>query len=133
MGTAYNCGASALPTFDDSSADCTSGTVPVTSVPAVFSFAPFGSNPAQQSSRWVYTFSNGVLYRSTDGGTSQIPITAPEVTINSLVFYVVGTQRREVTQPKVVMVIQGTAGAQKTKTKTSFYIQSTAVQRSLDL
>ena len=128
MGTSYNCGSSAVPALATAAADCVGG-----SSPAVFSFAPYGTNPTVQNTRWVYSFSNGVLYRSRDGGATQVAVTAPEVTINSLVFYVAGTMRREINQPKVVIVIQGTAGAQKNKTKTTFYIQSTAVQRTLDL
>ncbi len=60
-------------------------------------------------------------------------LTAPEVDITDMKFYVVGTTQGDQYQPKVVIVMRGTAGAQQAKTRTSFSIQSTAVQRILDL
>lgn len=124
MGTTYNCGSADIPDVDVGE-DCPSGGT-------IFSFTPFGADPAIQAERWVYTYSNGQLYRSKQGGANPITITAPEVTIEDIDFYVVGTRARDITQPKVVFVIKGKAGA-STKTQSTFYIQATAVQRTLDL
>lgn len=60
-------------------------------------------------------------------------LTAPEVEITEMKFYVVGTTPGDALQPKVVMVIKGVANAKTAKTQTTFSIQSTAVQRILDL
>lgn len=60
-------------------------------------------------------------------------ITAPEVSISSLRFYVVGSVPGDMIQPKVVIVVSGTAGGQNVRTQTSFHIQASAVQRELDL
>lgn len=60
-------------------------------------------------------------------------LTAPEVDIQEMKFYVVGTTVGDAQQPKVVMVIKGTASIEKVKLQTTFSIQSTAVQRILDL
>lgn len=124
MGTEFACGTASIPD-PVSGANCPAGNT-------TFSFAPFGSDPDIQGERWVYTFSNGRLYRSKAGGVGAVAVTAPEVTIEDMQFYVIGTVRRDTTQPKVVIVVKGTAGV-TTKTQSTFYIQATAVQRALDL
>ncbi len=60
-------------------------------------------------------------------------LTAPEVEITEMKFYVVGTTPGDASQPKVVMVMKGVANSNNVKTSTTFSIQSTAVQRILDL
>jgi type II secretory pathway pseudopilin PulG len=100
-----------------------------------FAFEPFGNTSVDQP--WVYTFAqdaNGVgrLYKS-EGGNTPIAITAPEVSIDSVQFYVVGTTRGDTTQPKVLIVVKGTAGLANTSAHTTFHVQATAVQRLLDL
>lgn len=124
MGSLYNCGGTLIP--DSAGADCPTGD-------DLFSFAPYGSDPTEQNERTVYFFQDSRLYRSFDGGSNAIPITAPEIEIEELTFYVIGTRPGDIVQPKVVVVVRGTAGAQEAKTRTTFYIQATAVQRSLDI
>lgn len=124
MGSKYNCGGAGVPS-PSSGANCPSGS-------DMFSFAPYGSDANDQTERFVYTFSNGRLYRSTQGGSNTVAITAPEVSISDITFYVVGTVAGDVTQPKVVIVVKGTAGATE-NTKSTFNIQATAVQRTLDI
>jgi type II secretory pathway pseudopilin PulG len=124
MGTRFNCGGSSIPD-PSSGANCPEGTT-------TFSFAPYGSDDDVQAERFVYTFSNGQLYRSMQGGSNPVAITAPEVSISDMTFYVVGTIEGDVVQPKVVMVVKGTAG-QTESTQSTFYIQATAVQRTLDI
>lgn len=128
MGSHYNCGSVAPAT-----GDC--ATTPGT----LFSFAPYGSDVTDPDDRAVYYFQTdedgiGRLYRSLTGDIGDsIPITAPEVSIDTLRFYVAGTQAADINQPKVVVVVKGTAGTDSNKTRTTFYIQATAVQRSLDI
>jgi len=131
MGSKYNCGGTLIPD-PSAGADCatTGGTL--------FSFAPYGSDSTEQNERTVYFFqadSDGVgrLYRSQDGGGSSIAITAPEISIDDVKIYAIGTQPGDIVQPKAVVVIKGSAGATNTKLRTTFYIQATAVQRSLDI
>lgn len=124
MGTTYNCGGVQIPN-PSTAADCSTGD-------DLFSFAPYGSDASQQNERDVYFLQGTRLYRSQDGGTNSIPITAPEITIEDLDFYVIGTLPGDITQPKVVVVVKGSAGENE-KTRTTFYIQATAVQRSLDI
>lgn len=124
MGSKYNCGSAAIPS-DIEGGNCPSGL-------QAFSFAPYGSDPTEQTERFYYTFSNGQLYRSKTGGTNPVAITAPEVSITDITFYVVGTIPRDIVQPKVVIVVKGTAG-ENAATQTTFYIQATAVERTLDI
>ena len=124
MGSKFNCGSAAIPD-PATGANCAEGAT-------TFSFAPFGSDDDNQAERFVYTFSNGQLFRSTAGGSGNVAITAPEVSISDLNFYVVGTVAGDVVQPKVVMVVKGIAGATE-NTQSTFYIQATAVQRTLDI
>jgi prepilin-type N-terminal cleavage/methylation domain-containing protein len=111
--------------------DCTSGG-------SQFAFQPYGNPPGGQP--WIYRLNQTTkrLERSINGGAF-VPITSPEVTIDSMLFYVVGSSRGcsvnpcDLIQPKVVVVIKGTAPILNAKAKTTFHVQVTAVQRILDL
>lgn len=81
-----------------------------------------------------------IEYRLTSGriekriyGTnpSTYPITAEEITITDLKFYVIGTGSGDGKQPKVVFTIAGYSGTGNSKS--DFNIQTTVSQRSLDL
>jgi hypothetical protein len=63
----------------------------------------------------------------------QLPVTAPEVQIEHLRFYVDGESDTDDKQPRVLLVVRGKAGAEKVKTTTTFSIQASATQRLLDL
>ncbi|OGG53486.1 hypothetical protein A3H16_01795 [Candidatus Kaiserbacteria bacterium RIFCSPLOWO2_12_FULL_53_8] len=114
--------------------DCTGGS-------SVFAFQPYGDT---SQPRWIYSFTqdaNGIgrIYKSVSGTIAGLgPITAPEVSIDDMKFYVVGTTRPtpgspDFVQPKVVIVIKGSAGVAGSPARTTFHIQATAVQRVLDL
>lgn len=113
--------------------DCSGGST-------TLSFAPRG-NPLV--SRWVYMYdaSTKSIKKSYIGNTdpsaaSAVAITAPEVTIDYMRFYVVGTATTatgNLAQPKVVIVVKGSAGVANTDARTTFHIQATAVQRVLDI
>lgn len=132
MGSNYVCNDDAIPlNYATNGADCATGET-------MLSFTPYGESPSAQNLRAVYSFKQDVdgvgrLYRSLDGGASEIPVTAPEVEIDDVKFYVIGTTPGDTAQPKVVIVIKGSAGAVNTKSRTTFYIQATAVQRVLDI
>ncbi len=85
---------------------------------------------------WIYRFdeANHRLMRSTTGLVAdEKPLTAPEVTIDEVFFYVIGAEESDTAQPKVMIVIKGSAGSQKATTRTTFHVQATAVQRILDI
>lgn len=72
------------------------------------------------------------ILRSTTGvGGPYYPITAPEVTITRLVFYVAGSAKNDGTQPRVIMILRGIAGV-NARTQTEIRLQTTMAQRLLD-
>ncbi len=125
MGSDYDCDS-------DAPTDCPDGGTRLT-------FQPFCDQDCATIDRMTYQFggigcAQGRLCKSEGGGELK-PITAQNITIENLKFYVIGTARAggDIVQPKVVISIQGTAGIQGTKTETNFALQATAVQRILDL
>lgn len=122
MGSNYRCGGSS-----PSNPDCPNGGQSLY-------FESYEGSASDSSDDWAYWYDTNTkrLYKSERGGAAGVAITAPEVSIESFTFYVVGTTRRDTTQPKVVIAVKGTAGTQA-RTQTSFSIQATAVQRLLDL
>lgn len=123
MGSVYRCGAGDV-------------TVPqnceVTGDSSI-TFLKYGGDRLDTEHYWEYAFVNNRLYKTEGSSGTSIPVTAPEIHIESMQFYVAGATPGDTLQPKVVVVIKGTAGASSNKTKTSFSIQATAVQRVLDL
>ncbi len=113
----------------------------------LLAFEAFGNSKADTSDQWVYWFENGRLWKSEDARDSTLPITAPEVQIDSFKVFVTGSEGTlnedgDTIQPKVVFSIQGTAGAADSafsvvgtakKIRTTFNIQAVASQRLLDL
>lgn len=76
------------------------------------------------------------IEKSRDGGQSFVPVTAPELTIQDIKFFVIGAlpsvSEGSPLQPKVLIRIRGVAGS-KEGTKTSFTIQTLVSQRKLDV
>ena len=134
MGTNYHCGGGTFTLVED----CPTGT---TGDDIVFAFEPFGGDIDSSADQWIYRYDstgaycgkNRICKSETGDLNTPFAVTAPEVTIDSMKFYVVGTERGDTTQPKVVITLSGTAGATNVKTTTSFSLQATAVQRVLDL
>lgn len=125
-GSNYRCGST-------SGGDCTGGGT-------VIFFEPYGGDTSVTTDDWVYEFKpdpvtgKGRIFKSEDGTTAgEVAITAAEVTIDSVTFYVFGSTRGDAVQPKVMMVIKGSAGTTKANVKTNFHVQSTAVQRVIDI
>ena len=79
----------------------------------------------------TYAYDGSVLTRTENGETIQL--TADEVDIESVRFYVSGAVQRDREQPKVMIVIKGTAHGGQRNAQTTFNIQATAVQRVLDI
>lgn len=124
-GSRYHCGDNGILT---SPANCPDGDTS-------FAFQPFGNG--DEDDPWTISYEHdadgvGRIYRSIEGQTP-IPITAPEVSIDDMQFYVVGTTPGDFQQPKVVIVVKGSAGVEGSVARTTFHIQATAVQRLLDL
>lgn len=132
MGQYYYCGNG---TYDiNVLVDCPSGGT-------TFKFMPYNSDPSVDLPT-VYSYNSTTkrLYRSQNGGVS-LPVTAPEVSIDSVQFYLVGSMPGcdptpcvgDTTQPKVVVVIKGTAPVVGSSVSSTFHIQMTATQRIYDI
>lgn len=127
MGSSFYCGTGVYtPPSELIAQDCSNGDT-------AFAFIPYGKRVTDPARVYKYDATTKSIMKSEDGGSSFVTITAGEVEIESLTFYVVGTQRGDTQQPKVVIIAKGNAGTNSSKTTTSFHIQVTAVQRLLDL
>lgn len=142
MGVAYHCDdvTETNKTVLSTRADCVSGG-------ELLAFEAFGNSLTDTGDQWVYWFQDGRIWKSEDARDTALPITAPEVEIDSFDVYVTGASGvlnadGDTTQPKVVFSIQGTAGAQDSafsvvgtakRIRTTFNIQAVASQRLLDL
>jgi prepilin-type N-terminal cleavage/methylation domain-containing protein len=126
VGTSYHCSTSAsVPADTTTPNDCINGGVLV-------AFEGHAGDPADSSDQIIYRFTSGRIEKSENGGGSFIAITAPEVTINEMKFYVTGTTAGDTEQPRIVMTISGSAGI-KDATETSFNLQTTISQRLTDI
>ncbi|HUO50131.1 MAG TPA: type II secretion system protein [Candidatus Paceibacterota bacterium] len=127
MGSNYRCG-SQTPAPNG---DCSAGNT-------IIYYTPFGQDPSNRSEDVAYAYdNNGTICGANricviSGGVA-IPITAPEVAISNMTFFVVGTTPHDNVQPKVVITLTGSASTANSRTKSNFSIQATAVQRLLDL
>lgn len=79
----------------------------------------------QSGANVTYALSDGHITRNGE------EITADEVKVDSMEFYVVGESKTDVRQAKVLIVIKGQAGVNKDLT--NFNIQTMVSQRKLDL
>jgi prepilin-type N-terminal cleavage/methylation domain-containing protein len=80
----------------------------------------------------VYRLSGSAIERSSDGGANFVGLTAPEIVIENLKFYVLGaTPTPDGTQPKVVITLKGYSGERDTE-RTDFSLQTVVSQRLLD-
>lgn len=130
MGSEYHCGAGTITTPQSCEEDGDTR----------LAFKPFCDEDCDPLNRWVYLYDDDGSYcgenrlcKSENSGVDYFAVTAPEVTIDNLRFYVIGTTAGDTVQPKVVIEVKGTAGSRQVKTTTTFNIQATAVQRILDL
>ena len=124
VGTTYHCDFNVSPIA--SVRDCTGGASSIV-------FEGYKGNPGNATDQVVYRLnsSTGQVERSLDSGSSFIPITSPELTIDNLIFYVTGTSAGDQQQPRVIIVISGTATFKNGQT-THFSLETAITQRKLD-
>ena len=126
VGTTYHCAAIATDLSNiDTPADCAMGGG------KLLSFESATGNTALSTDQIVYRLNGTQLERSLTSGSinSWVAITAPEVSITTFDFYVVGSTQGDVVQPRVLMRIKGSA---KVPGGTSnFDVQASVVQRVL--
>lgn len=116
FGKNYHCGTGTLTTPQN----CSSGGTLVS----------FLSSDGQQI---AYRLNGTQIEKSVDGGSTYIAVTAPEINIESLSFYVLGASPAPANtlQPRVLIKIKGSAGS-KAKTKSDFSLQTLVSQRLQD-
>ncbi len=85
------------------------------------------------SDQWVYRYNatDKSIERSQDSGTTFAALTAPEVKIEKLRFYVTGAEKGDSLQPMVVVVAQGHAQLGQ-RSRTDFNLQASVSQRVPD-
>lgn len=86
----------------------------------------------RRSIMYRYNSTERSIERSLNGGGTYARLTAPEVLITNMAFYVSGSTPGDTVQPRVLITLRGTAGVNP-QTQTSFNIQTTVTQRLLDL
>ncbi len=130
VGTTYHCETSPTPPPPATLAvtkDCSGGSG------KLLAFESAEGDPNDPTDQWVYRLNGTQLERSTSAGANGtwVAITAPEVSVTSFDFYVIGSTRSDGVQPRVLMRIKGSAVVPGGTT--TFTVQATVVQRLLDL
>jgi prepilin-type N-terminal cleavage/methylation domain-containing protein len=134
VGTNYNCvvSASVPPSPPPSSQiaipqDCAAGGG------KLLAFESAAGDPNNPNDQVVYRINGKQLERSLQSGFNGtwVAVTAPEVSIDSFDFYVIGSVQGDSIQPRVLMRIKGSA--QVPGGTTTFTVQASVVQRLLDI
>lgn len=130
VGTTYYCQASATspsPSVLENPQNCTDGTL--------LAFEASGGDSSDNTDQVVYRLNGIQLERSLDSGATWVALTAPEVSIDSFSFHVVGAQSfseaADTIQPRVLMRIRGSAPVPGGTT--DFNVQASVAQRILDI
>ena len=116
----------ALPNNGEASQDCAAGKNAFTFNEGGVSLTEFTS-----SHRIGYRLHNAAIERRLGNGV-WLPITAPEITITTLRFYVTGSTRSDLESPTVTLYVAGTAGPNDGG-QAGFNVQTTVVQQLLDI
>lgn len=93
-----------------------------------FAFESQFGNPNLAIDQFVYRLSNHRIQRSKDGGATFVDLTAKEINIDDMRFFVLGSTP-DTNQPVVTVVIRGTASVTPA-VSTSFNIQTTLGSRT---
>ncbi|TAJ15444.1 prepilin-type N-terminal cleavage/methylation domain-containing protein [Patescibacteria group bacterium] len=134
VGTLYNCVTSAAvppppPVASEISnpRDCASGGG------RLLAFESSQGDPNDSSDQVVYRLNGKQIERSLKSGANGtwVAITAPEVSIDTFDFYVIGSTQGDSLQPRVLMRIKGSAKVPGGTT--TFTVQASVVQRVLDI
>lgn len=125
VGTTYHCDYTQGILTD--SRECSSGA-------ASFAFEPFGGSSLNPNDQVVYRLNNNQIERSTQAGANGtfVAVTAPEVIVEGLSFYVRGSVSGDTQQPLVLVSVHGYTGS-TAKTRVDFNVQTSLTQRLLDI
>ncbi len=84
---------------------------------------------ASGGSQITYRLNGSAIEKQVDSGQN-VAVTAPEIIVDSMTFYVLGADAADTLQPKVIMKIKSHAGSGKSRT--DFTLQTMVSQRVLD-
>ncbi|OGZ04189.1 MAG: hypothetical protein A2648_01220 [Candidatus Lloydbacteria bacterium RIFCSPHIGHO2_01_FULL_41_20] len=107
-------------------ADCAGGADSI-------AFEGYKGDSNNETDQIVYRF-NGTtqqIERSVNSGATFFGLTAPELSIDTMTFFVTGTPAGDFKQPRVVIVIRGSV-FYKNGVKSEFNIETTVSQRKID-
>lgn len=136
MGSYIHCGCTGLPTVLAQPQDCEISGVGTGELPAsgntCIAFEAQNGNPLIDTDQYVYRLWNNRIQRSVNSGVDWLDMTAPEIRIDALAFYVGGTTLNA-DQPYVTMLVRGTATSSSVKVNTTFDIETTVAVRTPNL
>ena len=97
-------------------------------------FEAFDGDPNDDSDQVIFKLENGRIQRSDNSGTNFLYLTARDVVLERLVFYVVGTDITDDIQPRVLINLGGYVdlGSVGDRGKSYFNLQTTISQRLID-
>ncbi len=127
-GSRYHCGVGGV---ISSPQDCPLLT---SSGDSYFAFEPFGGDVNDASDQIIYKLENHQIKVKDPrlDPNNFLSLTAPEIQVDELIFYVEGSDSADQTQPRALIVLKGTA-VLKNKVVTDFNIQTNVSQRLLDV
>lgn len=120
-GTDYHCSTTGDITLPR---DCSSGA-------DLIAFEGVGGDNSTFADQIVYRLSGEKIQRSSNGGEDFFDITAGDITVTDLMFYVQGSEFGDGLQPRVALVVAGSGGSGNSAF--DFNLQTTISQRNLDL
>ena len=128
FGTTYHCesvvGGSVPPNLDTPK-DC------AVSSGNFFAYELTEGDRADLGDQVVYRLNGTQIEKSADGGSTFLGLTAPEVKISELSFFVKGAPAFDNLQPRVVIIVRGIVNFSE-RSKTEFNLQTTVSQREID-
>ncbi len=128
MGSTFHCGCEVTAAAYATPNDCAFTDNSGNGGQACFAFEGQKGDSANPADQIVYQLSSNHIQRSVDGGTTFLDLTAPELTVTDLRFFVYGSTVNQ-DQPVVTMLLRGVAGI-TVKDKTNFNIQTTISGRT---
>lgn len=128
MGSTFHCGCEVTAAAYATPKDCSFTDNLGNGGQACFAFDGQNGDSANPADQIVYQLSSNRIQRSVNGGTTFLDLTAPELSVTDLRFFVYGSTVNQ-DQPMVTMLLRGVAGV-TAKEKTSFNIQTTISGRT---
>ncbi len=132
-GYTYGCGTGTPPNNCNPTASPRLNlTAPVGSTPTTVTYCLGSVSTGACSGTTNCTVAAGCSIMRRVGGGNLEPLTAPEVEVENLAFYVQGALSGDNTQPRVIITLDGSVITTDLASTTSFELQTTVTQRLYD-